>query len=129
MMKKRFAIATGILVVLLSVWFTHSRIEADRAKARREVTYQRQLQHFQQGLRLGMPRSEVASYLHAQKIPYSEISQNFDVKIGEEPSDSIFCEKWYVYIEMEFISLKGQIDSSPFDNLDSISVRKIGTCL
>lgn len=76
-----------------------------------------------------MHRSEVKSYLDAQKIAYSEMSWNFDVGIGQEPSNSIFCDHWDVYIEMGFIRLKGQTGASSFDNLDSISVRRIGTCL
>jgi len=96
---------------------------------KREAGYQNQLQHFRHELRLGTSRPEVESYLHVQKIPYTRINQDFGVKIGEEPSDSIFCKKWDVYIEMGYSHLPGQTDSSPFDNLNSISVRKIGTCL
>jgi hypothetical protein len=128
-MKRRFALAVGILIVVLSLWFIHSRIEGHRVQVQREAAYQNQLEHFQHDLRLGMPRSEVADYLHAHRIAYSQINQNFGVKISEEPSDSIFCEKWDVFIEMGFSHLNGQNDSSPFDNLNSISVLKIGTCL
>ena len=129
LMKSRTALAVGILIVALTLWLARSKVEARRAQRLREAAYQSQLQHFQHELRLGAPRSAVASYLHAQKIPYNRISQNFDVKIGEERSDSIFCEKWDVYIELGFSHLRGQLDSSPFDNLNSISVRKYGTCL
>jgi|ERR1700722_1398629 hypothetical protein len=128
-MKTRFALAIGILTIALALWFVHRGIAAHRAEMQREVAYQDQLQHFQHEVRLGTSRTGVASYLRSQKILYNEISRNFDVKIGEEPSDSIFCEKWDVYIEMRFSHLPGQIDSSPLDNLNSISVRKYGTCL
>jgi hypothetical protein len=128
-MKGRFAVATLALIVVLSLCLVYSRIEAHRAQIQREVTYRAGLEHFQRDLRLGMHRSEVESYLEARKITYSEISPNLDVPIGQEPSKSIFCERWDVYIEMAFTRLTGQTGASSFDNLDSISVRKIGACL
>jgi hypothetical protein len=128
-MKRRFALAVGTLIAVLSFWFIHSGIEARRTQVQRELAYQNQLQHFQRELRLGMPRSEVAAYLHSQKIQYNGIDQYFDVKIGEEPGGSIFCEKWVIYIEMGFSHLSGQTEPSPFDDLNSVSIRKIGTCL
>jgi len=50
------------------------------------------------------------------------------VKIGEESSDSIFGEKWDVPIELGVGHLRGQLDWSPFDDLNSISARKYGAC-
>ncbi len=129
MTKRRFVLAVSILFVALALWLIWRGIVAHRSEVHREAAYQSQLQRFQRDLRLGTSRSEVAGYLRSQKILYNEISRNIDVQIGEEPSDSIFCEKWDVYIEMGFSHLPAQIDSSPLDNLNSISVRKYGTCL
>jgi hypothetical protein len=129
MTKRRFVLAVSILFVALALWLIRRGIVAHRSEVQREAAYQSQLHRFQHDLRLGAPRYEVASYLHAHRIAYNGVSKSFDVEIGEEPSDSIFCEKWDVYIELGFSHLKGQFESSPSDNLDSVSIRKIGTCL
>jgi len=84
---------------------------------------------FERDLRLGMSRTDVETYLRTQKISYDEINWNYDEKVGEDPSGSIFCEKWDVYIEMRFIRPQGQFRASPADNLDNIFIQKIGTCL
>jgi hypothetical protein len=98
-------------------------------QAHRNAAYQVELRKFQQELRLGMPRSEVATYLRSHQIAYSDTNQDFDLWVGEDPGDGIVCRKWNVYVEMSFIRLEGQIGTSPFDNLDDISIRRIGTCL
>ena len=128
-MKKPLVLVVSIVVVFLVIAFVRSEVEARRARALREAAYQTELGHFRHDLRLGVHRSEVKSYLDARRVAYSEINWDFDVEIGQEPSRSIFCERWDVYVEMAFTRLTGQTGASPFDNLDSISIRKIGTCL
>jgi hypothetical protein len=127
-MKNRYFILAGIVAIVALLWLIHSN-RVRRMQALRDAAYQDELKQFQRGLRLGAPRSEVMGYLHSHQIAYSAINQSLDVKIGEDPSGSIFCEKWDVYVEMSFIELRGQIDASPYDNLDDISIRRIGTCL
>jgi hypothetical protein len=127
-MKSRYFIIAVIATIAMLLWLTRSN-HVRRMQAQRDAIYQGELQQFQRGLRLGAPRSEVMSYLHSHQIAYSTINRNLDVKIGEDPSDSIFCEKWDVFVEMSFTQQKGQIDTSPLDNLDGISIRRIGTCL
>jgi len=74
-------------------------------------------------------RAEVQSYLDAKKVSYNQINSNLDIKIGEDPADEWYCDRWYVYVEFRFSHLKGQTEPLPFDNLDNISIQKIGRCL
>lgn len=124
-MKKYLAIAAAV-ATLSCLWLVRSR---HAAQARRDAAYQIQLKRFQHDLRLGMPRSAVEQYLYKGKISYSNISGSLGVMVGQDPGDGIVCGKYYVYIEMDFVYLKGQTEPSPFDNLDSISVKKYGGCL
>lgn len=121
----------GVMVVVWQVWAKYEarRSESEAQQAKRDFAYQAELARFQRDLRLGIPRSEVKSYLNTQKVPYNEMQWDFEVRIGHEPSNEWFCDHFDVYIDMEFTHLKGQSDPSPFDNLDNISVRKRGTCL
>jgi hypothetical protein len=128
-MKRAIAGVVAIAIVLLSLWFFRSKSQDHRAQAQREAAYQAELDRFQHDLRLGMPRSEVTTYLVARKVAYNENSWDLDVRIGREPSNTIFCDHFDVYVELGFTHLKAQAGPSPFDNLDSVSVRKFGTCL
>jgi hypothetical protein len=127
-MKNKYFVLVAIAFVVVLLWLVHSN-RVRRLQRQREAVYRGDLQQFQRGLRLGMPRSEVVSYLDSRLVDYSTINQSLDVKIGEDPGDGIVCRNWTVYVEMSFARLKGQVDASPLDNLDGISIRRIGTCL
>jgi len=47
-------------------------------------------------------------------------ADTYEIKIAEEPSHSLACEKWIVYIALEFTAT---------DKLRDLHIRKIGTCL
>ena len=127
-MKKVIAVVFAV-AILSSFWYLRSRTEAHNAQAQRDEAYQSRLQFFQRDLRLGTHRSEVQAYLEGKKVPYISMNSNFAVKIGEDPSREWYCDRWIVYIEFRFSRLSGQMDPSPFDNLDSISMLRIGQCL
>ena len=127
--RKRVVIGIAVVTALLSSWFVHSKIEAHRAQAQREAVYQQQLDHFQRDMRLGTSRAEVKRYLDSKKISYSRINSNLDVRIGEDPSEQWYCDRFYVYVEFRFSHLKGQTEPLPLDNLSGISIQRIGTCL
>lgn len=128
-MKKRLALVAAVMVVLLSLWLLRSRNQSRRTQAVRDAVYQEQLDRFQHDLRLGMHRAEVKSYLDSKEISYSRINSNLDVRIGQDPADQWYCDRWYVYVEFRFSHLSGQTKPLPLDNLDGISIRKIGSCL
>jgi hypothetical protein len=119
-------VAVALIAVLLRLIRSN---QVRRIQARRDPVYQPELQRFQPQLRWATPRSGVTTYLHSHPIAYRGINQNLDVKIGEDPGDSIFRQRWNVYVEMSFAPLQGQIDPSPLDNLDGISIGRIGTCV
>jgi hypothetical protein len=128
-MKKRMALAAAVMIVLLPFWLVHLRNQSRRARAQRDAAYEERLDRFQHDLGLRMHRAEVKSYLDSNKISFSQINSNFDVKIGQDPAGEWYCDHWYVYVEFRFSYLAGQTQPSPFDNLDGISIRKIGSCL
>jgi hypothetical protein len=128
-MKKRLALTAAFVVVLLSLWFAISRNRSRQAQAQRDAAYQVQLDRFQHDVRPGMHRAEVESYLDSKKVSYSQFNSGLGVKIGEEPADEWYCNHWYVYVEFRFSHLRGQAEPLPRDNLDNISIQKIGSCL
>jgi hypothetical protein len=76
-----------------------------------------------------MHRAEVESYLDSKKASYIQINTNLAVKIGQDSADEWYCDHWDVYVEFWFGRLRGQTEPLPLDNLDSISIQKIGSCL
>jgi hypothetical protein len=120
--------------LLLSGWLVYARYEARlaeyrAAQAKHDAAYQEQLDRFQHDVRLGMHRAEVKSYLDSKKVSYIQMNSRLAVKIGEDPADVWYCDRWYVYVEFRFSHLKGQTEPLPLDNLDSISIQRIGSCL
>jgi hypothetical protein len=132
-MKKIVAVIV-IAVAAASIWHLHSRA----VEARREATYREALAPFQRDLRAGMTREDVRYYLDTKKVMYYPVfygaggAWSYEVKIGEEPSYSLVCESWTVYVAMDFASSGNQIpepDPLPGDTLNQIRIRKFGTCL
>jgi hypothetical protein len=120
--------------LLLSGWLVYARYEARvaqfrAAQAKRDAAYQGQLDRFQHDVRLGMHRAEVKSYLDSKKVSYVQMNSNLAVNIGEDPANEWFCDRWDVYVEFRFSHLPGQTEPLPLDNLDGISIQRIGHCL
>lgn len=73
-----------------------------------------------------MDRADVRKYLDSQAVAYHAVryggndADTYEIKIAEEPSHSLVCEKWIVYIALEFTAA---------DKLRDLHIRKIGTCL
>lgn len=127
--RRRIAIIiAAVVLAVLAAWLIYSKRSA-RAQIKRDAVYQAQLAQYKRDLRLGMSRSEVEAYLRARKIPYNEINGDYDAKVGEDPSNSIFCEKWDVYIQMNFVQALRQTESSPSDKLESIFIQRAGICI
>ena len=127
-MKKALVLVLALAIPSL-LWFLHSRREARRAEEQRDAVYRTKLQSFEHDLRLGMSRSDVKGYLDAKRIPYIQMNSDLAVKIGEDTSRQWYCNRWYVYVDFRFNLLKGQTEPSSLDNLDHISIQKIGSCL
>ncbi len=127
-MKKVIAIVFAV-AILSSFWYLHSRIAARKAQAQRDQLYQAKLHFFQRSVRLGMHRSEAQAYLDSEKVSYGQMNSDLAVKIGEDPSSVWYCDRWFVYIKFRFNQLRGQTNPSPLDNLESISIQRIGHCL
>jgi len=132
-MRKAIAIvvAAGLL---LSGWLVYATYEGRlaehrAAQAKRDAAYQEQLDRFRHEAPLGMHRAEVRSYLDSKKVSYIQMNSSLAVKIGEDPADEWFCDRWYVYVEFRFSHLNGQTEPLPLDNLDGISIQRIGSCL
>jgi hypothetical protein len=128
-MKKGLAFVAAVMIVLSSLWLVRSRHQSRRAQEVRDALYQEQLSRFQRNVQLGMHRVDVKSYLDSAKVSYLQMNSNLDVKIGEDPAAEWYCDRWYVYIEFRFSHVGGQVEPVPLDNLDSISIQKIGSCL
>jgi hypothetical protein len=109
-------------IVLISAFLIRSRLN----QARREASYRATVASFQRDLHIGTDRADVQQYLHSRKVDYHAVryggndADAYEIKIGEEPSNSLVCENWDVYVALEFTAA---------DKLRDIHVRKIGTCL
>src|SRR5271170_2358198 len=112
---RKAIIIVAVACLLLSGWLFYARHEARlaeyrAAQVRRDAAYQEQMNRFQHDARLGMHRAEVKSYLDSKKVSYVRMNSNLDVKIGEDPANEWYCDRWYVYIELRFSHLPGQTE-------------------
>jgi hypothetical protein len=86
-------------VVLISAFLVRSRVN----QARREDSYRAAVASFQRDLHVGADRADVQQYLHSRKVRYGgNDADTYEIKIGEEPSNSLVCEDWDVYVALEF---------------------------
>jgi hypothetical protein len=121
-MKKIIGFSVLGAIVLISVLVIRSKVN----QARREASYRTAVASFQRDLHIGTDRADVQKYLHSRKVDYHAVryggsdADTYEVEIGEEPSYSLVCEDWEVYVALEF---------TVADKLREIHVRKIGTCL
>ena len=121
-MRKIIGFTILSAVVLITAFLVRSKLN----QARREASYRTAVASFQRDLHIGADRAEVQQYLHSQKLDYHVVryggndADTYEIKIGEEPSNSLVCEDWDVYVALEFTAA---------DKLQEIHVRKIGTCL
>ena len=120
-MKKIIGFTILGAVVLISAFLVRSKAN----QARREASYREAVTSFQRDLHVGTDRAAVQLYLRSRKVDYHAVryggndSDTYEIKIGEGPSYSLFCEDWEVYVALEFAT----------DKLREIHVRRIGTCL
>jgi hypothetical protein len=124
-------------VALLSAWFVHSKVQ----QSRRETAYHTAIAPFRRDIAIGMTREEIKKYLDSRNLSYQQVywgskpsdAWSYAVKIGEEPS-SIVCERWNVYVALDFTSA-GRVprlapeEPLPSDVLAEMYVKKVGTCL
>jgi hypothetical protein len=130
--KKTLAVI-AIVVVLFSAWLVYarhkSRLAEDRgAQAQRDAAYQATLVQIQQELPAGTRRDEVRKALQSRKMLSSETDKDIEVGIGQDPGDGLVCDRWNVYLDFRFEHPEAQIDPSPMDKLQSISIKKLGHC-
>jgi len=120
-MRKGLVVAV-FLAVLGSTWLAYTKV----TQSRRDASYRAAIAPFQRDLNLGMDRADVRKYLDSHAVAYHAVryggndADTYEIKIAEEPSHSLACEKWIVYIALEFTAT---------DKLRDLHIRKIGTCL
>jgi hypothetical protein len=120
-MRKVIVFTAMGAVALVSVWLIGSRV----AQSRRDFAYQKALSQFQRDLPLGTPKGDVKKYLDSRDVRYFADKRGgsrieaYEVTIGQDP-DSVVCERWDVYIALEF---------SSDDVLKQVRIRRTGTCL
>ena len=84
------------VLVLISAFLLPSKLN----QARREACYRKAVASFQRDLHIGADRAEVQQYLHSRKLDDHVVryggndADTYEIKIGEEPSNSLVCEDW-----------------------------------
>ena len=122
-MKKIIATVFIVIACLSAGLICFKVVRARRQKAvqaQRKTAYREAMRPFQRDLSLAMARADVEDYLLRRKVQYgpSEGGSYF-VQIGEEPGDSLVCDRWSVYVALDFKSA----------TLSKIHIQKIGHCL
>jgi hypothetical protein len=122
-----------LLVVALRVAYAYWGLKvqsaaAERVRADREATFQAELAEYQRVLPIAMPRSEVRKYLESRNVLYAENRGEITVDLGDEP-DVFPCDRWGVYLSLEFAQPQPESNPSPADLLAAISLKRIGHCL
>jgi hypothetical protein len=139
---KKFVVTSVIVIVALSAWLVNARLErakheSETAQARREAAHRAALAPYQHNLPIGTPRADVDKYLASiRAIPATAPGElptsgrSYQVLIGEEPGDSFACDRWNVYVVMEFKSASDSRDIPlPADTLQRIHIEQAGHCL
>jgi hypothetical protein len=134
-LAKIILIVLGVfsLVVVVRVAYAYWELKvqsaaAERVRADREGTFQAELAQYQRILPIAMPRSEVRKYLESRNVSFAENRGEITVNLGDEP-DVFPCDRWGVYISLEFVQPQPGSDPSPADLLAAISLKRIGHCL
>lgn len=133
----KFVLLVLLVIVfgaLLFIGYTYRKIKqretaAARVRAELDVGYQAQVRQYQHDLRIGMPRSEVSTYLESKKILYRQTQREIVVDLGREPGNAVVCDYWTAYVSMEFNHPQNQPEPSPIDILANVSLKKVGHCL
>jgi hypothetical protein len=105
-MRKGVSVAV-FLIVLVSAWLAYTKV----TQSRRDASYRTAIAPFQRDLHLGMERADVRKYLDSQAAAYHSVrfggsdADTYEIKIAEEPSHSLVCEKWTVYIALDDMNL------------------------
>lgn len=139
---KKIVIGAAISAVVLSVWLTHSKLERSKRESRvvqeqREAAHQAMLAPYQNDLRIGITRAEVDRYLALKNVTHSTRRGErpsdgacYEVSAIEEPGDGLACDRWSVFVALEFTSSGGSREvAQPSDVLRQISIKGIGHCL
>ena len=132
---KKIVAALTIAVVALSAWMVYSKLERARREshaehARREAAHRAALAPYQRDLPVGTSREDVDKYLISKHVKFSGVpgrgpadAASYEVYLDEEPGDGFACDRWYVYILLEFKM------ALPFDTLREIRIQEIGHCM
>jgi hypothetical protein len=121
-MRKRLLFLLVVTALLVLAGTGYFKI----AEARREASYRAAMMPYKRDLRVRMDRAEIQAYLDSHHVEYQKVryggndADTYEIKIGEEPDSSLVCEKWTVYVALEF---------SPADKLRDVHLIKFGTCL
>jgi hypothetical protein len=130
--------AGGVIVLLVILGLVlrrhiHAKAQARRAaQAQREFEYNNVLSAYQRDLHPGMTRSQVKAYLGSRTISYLPEGTNerqYDIPLGDEPGDGFVCDRWNVYVALNFNTSANVDEPSERDMLQDIKIEKIGHCL
>jgi hypothetical protein len=105
----RFVVVVILLGGAWLAWNTYSTGVKAKQQRERDASYAALLIPYQRDLRVGMTRADVKTYLEAHQVEYKEQCCGDDssrgvwsyvVKIGEEPADEWYCDKWFVFVSL-----------------------------
>jgi hypothetical protein len=139
---KKLVAVSAIVIVGLLAWLVHMRIERSgresaTAYARREAARQDALAPYQRDLPTGTARADVDRYLASRnqtpitvRGKQSRDVPSYQVLLGEEKGDGFACDRWNIYVVMEFKPLGGSREIPlPSDSLQRIYIEQVGHCL
>jgi len=101
---------------------------AHRTRSDLEVKFQSQHEQYQLDLPIGTPRAQVRKYLDSHKVQYNEWRGEISVHLGDEP-DVFPCDRWDVYVSLEFDHAQDKPESTLLDKLTKVSLKRVGHCL
>lgn len=144
MFSVKRSVRLAFVIILLGgawlVWQAYSTHVKARRRRERDTAYAALLVPYRRDLRVGVTRAEVKKYLESRHIEYGEQCCGDDssrgvwsyvVSIGQESADEWYCDRWLVFVSLEFIGSDRTPEMTPLptDRFKEVKIRKIGHCL
>lgn len=137
---KLTAIAFAVVLLFASAILLRRHQRANVAQAQRDASYTRVLAIYKHDLPLGITRPQVKAYLDRHGVMYTGMywgqrpdAPAFAVKIGEDPGDGWVCDRWAVYVGLDFnasgVEKFDDFDGLPTDKLYEVKLHRIGHCM
>ena len=125
---KALNILLAIVVVVLAIWFAHTR----DVKARQESAHRSAVTSFQKTFPIGTTRDNVEQYLESHSMKYSSTWESGQrswsdvVQMGKEPATSAKCGTQSLLVSLEFESSGDK--PQPTDKLKRVYVDNAVGC-